>query len=305
MRNYLNIFIILMLFISCESSTGSRYKKLSIDGSSTVYPISREMVKLYTKTDNKLLIDLNFSGSNSGINKIITGKIDVANSSRKMTEVEKNSGWLNQLEFMEIPIAFDGLAIVINKNNFWVDFLTVAELKKIWHKDSEGIIKRWNQIRPEWPKEPILLSGPGLQSGTFDFFTEAVNGKTRISRKDYFASEDDEEIADWVMKNKYALGYFGLAYFKEHEDKLKLVPILENMQTVLPTESNIVSGKYKTLTRELVMYVNKKTVSEPESKEFIRFYLKNADWVIKSIGYVPLSKDRYSDLLTKFERFSR
>ncbi len=262
-----------------------------IDGSSTVYPVTEYIASLYMDEYPDVNVYVGISGTGGGFKRFVTGETDINDASRPIKESEVVKASENSVEYVVIPVAIDGLAVVVNKDNEWVDYLTIDELKMIWEPNSN--VTKWSDIRPEWPDEPIKLFGPGPDSGTFDFFTEHVVGEAGASRIDYVASEDDNFIVQGVANDKYALGYFGYAYYIENKDKLKAVPIDAGDGPVAPTEENVISFKYP-LSRVLYLYVNKKHLEEkPELKSFILFYLTHAYDAAKYVGYVPFPRSYY------------
>ncbi|MBI1811555.1 MAG: phosphate ABC transporter substrate-binding protein PstS family protein, partial [Nitrospirae bacterium] len=204
----------------------------------------------------------------------------------------------------ELPVAYDGLAVIVNPKNTWVKSFTVADLKKMWEPAAQSKIKKWNQVSAEWPDAQLNLFGPGADSGTFDYFTEAIVGKSKSSRGDFTASEDDNVLVQGIAGDKNALGYFGLAYYEENKNKLKVVPIINpaTSKAVLPSLQTVMDGTYAPLSRPLFIYVNKKSVDKPEVKEFVDYYIKNAPKLTKQVGYVPLPANAYK-LAT--ERFTK
>jgi phosphate transport system substrate-binding protein len=198
------------------------------------------------------------------------------------------------IKFIELPVAFDALSVVVNPKNTWVQSLTVADLKKMWEPSAQGRISRWNQVRPEWPAEPLALYGPGADSGTFDYFTEAVTGKAKASRGDFAASEDDNVIVQGVESNKNALGYFGYAYYIENKQRIRAVPVVNKAgKAVMPSLEAVVDGSYEPLSRPLFIYVSEAATQRPEVREFIDFYLTDGAELAKEVGYVPLPDTAY------------
>ena len=262
-----------------------------IDGSSTVYPITEYVASLYMDENPNVNVYVGISGTGGGFKRFVTGETDINDASRKIRDTEVELASRNGVEYVVIPVAIDGIAVVVNKDNYWVDYLTIDELRRIWSPDSD--VKYWSDLRPEWPKKPIKLYGPGPDSGTFDFFTEHVVGEAGASRIDYVASEDDNFIVQGVANDLYALGYFGYAYYIENIDKLKAVPIDAGAGPVEPTIDNIISFKYP-LSRLLYLYVNRAYLEEkPQLKNFILFYLEHAYDAAKYVGYVPFPKSYY------------
>ncbi len=262
-----------------------------IDGSSTVYPITEYIASLFMDEYPSVNVYVGISGTGGGFKRFVSGETDINDASRPIKESEIELAESNGVKFIAIPIAIDGLAVVVNKDNDWVDFFTIEELRRIWSPDSN--VYRWSDIRPEWPDEPIKLYGPGPDSGTFDFFTEHVVGESGSSRIDYVASEDDNFIVQGVANDKYALGYFGYAYYVENKDMVRAVPISDGGEPVEPVYQNIISFRYP-LSRLLYLYVNLEYLeNKPQVREFILFYLEHAYNASAYVGYVPLPKPYY------------
>ena len=198
------------------------------------------------------------------------------------------------IEYIELPIAYDALTVVVHPENSWASTMTVEDLKKIWAPEAQAKITKWNQVRAEWPDAPIVLYGAGSDSGTFDYFTEAVVGKAKSSRGDYTASEDDNVLVQGVSQDKNALGYFGYSYYAENKGKLKAVAVDAGKGPVLPSDTTVEDGSYAPLSRPIFIYVNKKSLEKPEVKEFVDFYLKNAAELVKQVQYVPLPAMAYT-----------
>jgi len=246
---------------------------ITIDGSSTVAPISKAVAEDFAKSNPGVKVPVGTSGTGGGFKKFCSGDIDISDASRPIKKAEAEACQKAGVEFIELPIAVDGLSVVVNKENTWAKCLTVAELKKMWEPDAEGKVTNWNQIRPDFPSEPIALFGPGADSGTFDYFTEAVNGKSKVIRKDYQPSEDDNIIVKGIQGGKGSLGFFGVAYFEENAKTLNAVEVDGGKGCVSPTADNINSGKYSPLSRPLFIYISKKAYARPEVKAFADFYL--------------------------------
>ena len=265
------------------------------DGSSTVFPISEAIAEAFGKENPDVRVTVGVSGTGGGFKKFCEGELDFNDASRPIKKEEMERCAAKGIEFIELPIAYDGISVLVNKANDWVDYITVAELKKAWEPDAQGKVTRWNQIRPSWPDRPLQLYGPGTDSGTFDYFTEAVVGKQDASRGDYTASEDDNVLVQGVSGDPNALGYFGYAYYVENQDKLKAVPIVnpKTSKPVLPSEETIKSGEYSPLSRPLFVYVTKNASLRPEVRAFLDFYLSHPE-IIAATGYVSLSSELYS-----------
>jgi phosphate transport system substrate-binding protein len=279
-----------------------------IDGSSTVYPISEAVAEEFLKLNESATIAIGESGTGGGFKKFSRGEIEIANASRPITQNEIEACLANNIPFIELPVAYDGLAVVVHPDNHWVDSITVDELKKIWEPGAQGTITRWNQIRPEWPDEEMHLYGAGVSSGTYDYFTEAIVGTKRSSRGDFTASEDDNVLVQGVSQDVLALGYFGLAYYEENKSKLKVLAIDDlnddnGKGAVKPSFENVNNATYQPLTRPEFIYVSVNAIN-PIIDAFIHFYLTESSDLVKEVGYVPLSTETYSLVLQRFENRS-
>jgi len=291
----LSMSLVLLLMVGCGEK---KTEIIQIDGSSTVYPITEAVAEEFKKQHPEIRVSVGISGTGGGFKKFCRGEIDIANASRPIMPAEMEECKKNGIEFIELPIAYDGLTVVVHPKNDWVDYMTVSELRKLWSPEAEGKITKWNQIRPEWPDQEIHLYGAGTASGTFDYFTEAIVGEAKKSRGDYTSSEDDNVLVQGVSSDPYALGYFGLAYYEANQEKLKVVPIDDEDSTngsgaILPTYDNIVSGLYQPLSRPLFIYVNRKALEKPHVKQFVQFYLDHAAKLAKETGYVALPDTAY------------
>jgi phosphate ABC transporter substrate-binding protein, PhoT family (TC 3.A.1.7.1) len=269
--------------------------KIVIDGSSTVYPLTEAAAEEFMKLHPGVTITVGISGTGGGFKRFVVGETDINDASRPILKSEDETAAKNGIEWIEIPVAIDGLVVVVNPQNDWVDCITISELREIWKPDST--ITKWSQIRPEWPDEPIKLYGAGPDSGTFDYFTERVVGKAKASRTDYVASEDDNVLAAGVAAEKYALGYFGYAYYFENPGRLKVLKVKDDArpdaECVEPTDETVSSFVYP-LARPIFIYVNKKYWNEkPELREFVIFYVENGAKFARKVGYTPLPEDYY------------
>ncbi len=271
---------------------------IKIDGSSTVFPVTEAVAEEFQKEKRGTVnVTVGISGTGGGFKKFVRGEIDVSDASRPILTEEMAQARANGIEFLELPVAFDALTVVVNPQNNWVDSITVAELKKIWEPEAQGKITHWNQVRPEWPNEKIALFGAGADSGTFDYFTEAIVGKAKASRGDYTASEDDNVLVQGIEGNKYALGYIPYAYFAPHSSKMKALGIdwdkNKTKGPVMPSPENVLAGTYNPLSRPLFIYVSRKSLDKPAVKEFVEFYLKNVGTLAKEVKYMPLPDTAY------------
>lgn len=282
-----------------ENISGS----VSIDGSSTVYPISEAVAEEFGKAFPGVKVTAGLSGTGGGFKKFGRGEIDINDASRPIKQSEDSLCKTNNISYTEIMIAYDGLAVVVNPQNDWCKEITVAELKKMWEPEAQGKITKWNQIRPEWPDKEIHLFGPGVESGTYDYFTEAVTGKSHSSRGDFTASEDDNVLVQGIATDINALGFFGIAYYEENKDKLRLVPVDGGSGPVIPTLETVKNKTYAPLSRPLFIYINNTAAKRKEVQEFVKFYIMNAGSLSQEVGYIPLTEEEYKAEMTKFEQF--
>ncbi len=285
----------LTLFQGFDSAKSwAQEKIIKIDGSSTVYPVTEAVAEEFQKMKRGTVkVTVGISGTGGGFKKFSRGETDISNASRPIVKKEIDACKESGIEFIELPIAYDGLAVMVNPKNTWITSMTVAELKKIWEPAAEGKILKWNQVNPAWPDVPLKLYGAGVDSGTFDYFTEAIVGKSRSSRGDFTASEDDNVLVQGIASDRGSLGFFGYAYYAENPDKLKLVAIDGGRGPILPSEKTVMDGTYSPLSRPIFIYVNKKSAEKPEVKEFIEFYLKHAPKLVKQVKYIPLPDRAY------------
>jgi len=274
---------------------------IKIDGSSTVFPISEAYAEEFQiQKRGKVRVTVGVSGTGGGFKKFCRGETDIANASRPITAEEMEICRKAGIKYMELPIAFDALTVVINPKNTWAKTLTIAELRKMWEPAAQGRITNWKQIRSGFPDEKLMLFGPGADSGTFDYFTEAVNGKAKASRGDFTASEDDNTLVQGVENNKGALGYFGFAYYAAHKDKMTAVAVDAGKGPVLPSLENVTNATYTPLSRPLFIYVRDTAASRPEIKEFVQFLMSRGD-LVAEVGYLPLPKQAYALSLKHFQ----
>jgi phosphate transport system substrate-binding protein len=276
---------------------------INIDGSSTVYPITEAIAEEFRAEAPKVRLTIGISGTGGGFQKFARGETVISDASRPVKATEAQACKENGVEFVELTVAYDGLAVVVNPENDWAKELTTAELKKIWEPEAQDKIVNWNQIRPEFPDHKITLLGPGTASGTFDYFTEAIVGKSGSSRGDYMPSEDDHVLVQGVAGDKYALGFFGLAYFQENRDKLRLVAVDDGDGPVTPSVETVKNGAYKPLSRPIFIYVSNEAARRPEVVSFVEFYLENAGELALDVGYIPLPEEEYNAQMEKFRKF--
>lgn len=272
------------------SSTGVAASKHSgkvvIDGSSTVYPITMAIAEEFRNEQPDIEVSVAMSGTGGGMKKFAAGEIDICDASREIKQEEIDKAKANGIEYVELEVAYDGISVVVNKDNTWAETITIEELNKLWAKDSK--VKTWNELNANWPNEPIKLYGPGTDSGTFEFFTEAVNKKAKESRTDFTPSEDDNVLVQGIAGDKDALGYFGFAYYEENTDKLKVLKIDAGKGAIEPTFDTIKDNSYAPLSRPLYIYINKAKLNQPQVKEFVNFYLDTVKDIAQEVGYIPL-----------------
>lgn len=283
---------------SDQSGSGTATEELAgtirIDGSSTVFPISAVASELIVEDHPKIDVVVKQSGTSSGMGKFLLKEIDICDASREIKESELEKAKEVGIEVLEFTVALDGIAVTVNPENDWVDTMTVAQLKAIWQPEATDQMMKWNQVNPEWPEEDFKLYGPGTASGTFEYFTQVINGKKKASRSDYTASENDNTLVRGVSGDKGGLGYFGLAYYLENADKLKLIAVDGGEGPIKPSEETVKDGTYAPLSRPLYIYVNKELLSRPEGKAFIEFYLKNASEMAVMAKYVAAPESVHS-----------
>jgi phosphate transport system substrate-binding protein len=275
-----------------------------VDGSSTVAPITMAVAEEFQKVYPQVRVPVGISGTGGGFKKFCAGETDISDASRPIKKSEAEVCAQNNVEYIELPVGFDGLAVMVNPANDFVTCLTVEELKKIWEPDAEGKITNWSQVRAGFPDRPLTLYGPGVDSGTFDYFTEAIVGKAQASRGDYLPSEDDNVLVQGIAGDPNALGYFGLAYYEENKDKLKLVAIdAGDGNCVYPTPETVANGTYKPLSRPLFIYVNRARADEKDEIDlFVKYYLEHAKTLVRDVGYIPLPDEIYSLAMQRYEK---
>lgn len=274
-----------------------------IDGSSTVAPITSAVAEEFQRENPNVRVPVGISGTGGGFKKFCAGETDISDASRPIKESEFEACKANGIEYIELPVAFDGMAVMVNPTNDWVECLTVEELKRIWEPEAEGVIMNWNQVREGFPDRPLNLYGAGVDSGTYDYFTQAIVGKEGASRGDFLPSEDDNVLVQGIAGDENALGFFGLAYYEQNMDKLKLVAIDNNDgNCVLPDINTVANSTYQPLARPIFIYVNRARVDEkPILDAFIDFYLVNAGELSAEVGYVPLTDEIYQAAQKRYD----
>ncbi len=311
MKKTLLILSFAIVLISCGNNQSKKPENkkrvlegtIKIDGSSTVFPITEAVAEEFRKREPKVKVTIGVSGTGGGFKKFSRGETNLSNASRPIKEKEKIACAENNINYLQLEVAYDGLAVLVNPENDWVDSFTISELKKLWEPNAQDKIMKWNQIRPEWPNKEIHLFGPGVASGTYDYFTKAIVGKSGSSRGDFTASEDDHVLVQGIAGDKYSLGFFGLAYYSENKDKLRLVGVHNGEKSIKPSIETVSNGTYKPLSRPLFVYVNSSSVKSPEIIKFIDFYIDNAAELSKDVGYIPLPAELYSKQKESFKKF--
>ncbi len=269
---------------------------VKVDGSSTVYPITEVIAEDFQKSKkNAIKVTVGISGTGGGFKKFCRGETDVQNASRPILKSEMADCKAAGIDYIELPIAFDALTVVVNPKNRFIKSLSVEQLKRMWEPAAQGKVMNWNQVDPSFPSAPLKLFGAGADSGSFDYFTEAINGKSKASRGDFTASEDDNVLVQGVSRDVNAIGYFGLAYYLENKDKLRAVPIVAGpgKPAVEPTSENVLAGNYQPLARPIFIYANVKSLAKAEVKEFVNYYLTHGAKAAKEVQYVPLPAKAY------------
>ncbi len=284
----------LVISVFLMMATAADKKTIRIDGSSTVFPITEAIAEEFSHEHKDIHVTVGVSGTGGGFKKFTTNETDINDASRVIDVKEIEAAKKNGVEYLEVPIAYDGITIITNPKNTWAKDITTAELKKIWEPNSK--VKTWKDVRASWPDKEIKLFGPGVASGTFDYFTEAINGKSHVSRTDFIKSEDDNVLVKAVAGETNALAFLGFAYYKENKNKLNALAVNNGKATVTPSEVTINDGSYAPLSRKVYIYVSKKSMQRPEVATFLNFYIANVPLLSKEVGYVPLQATEYQKL---------
>ena len=282
-------------------------KLIKVDGSSTVFPITEAVAEEFQKENSGIKVMVGISGTGGGFKRFGRGETDISDASRPIKSKEGDLARENNIEYIELPVAYDGLAVVVNPQNTWVSHLTVKELKKMWEPDAQETVTKWSQIRAGFPDKELRLYGAGTDSGTFDYFTEAICGKSGASRGDFTASEDDNVLVEGVSAEENGLGYFGLAYYEQNKDKLKLVAIDDENDAngkgpVAPEIDTVMDSTYQPLARPIFIYVSVQSAQKEEVAKFVEFYLAHAGQLVKEVGYIPLPDAAYQAALERFKK---
>jgi phosphate transport system substrate-binding protein len=285
-----------LLAVAGGAAPARATETIAIDGSSTVFPVTEAVAEEFqAREKGKVRVTVGISGTGGGFKKFCRGETDLSDASRPILAEEMRACKEAGIEFYELPIAYDALTVAVSPKNDWASEITVEELKRIWEPEAQGKITRWNQVRPEWPDQPLMLFGAGADSGTFDYFTEAVTGKAKASRGDFTGSEDDNVLVQGIENNKYALGYIPYAYYAPHRDRMKALAIVAKpgAPAVLPSIEAVKSGTYQPLSRPLFIYVSAKSAERPAVQRFVEFLLTEGPALIEEVGYLPLPDSAY------------
>lgn len=277
-----------------SNGTSESTTLIKVDGSSTVFPITEAVAEEFQKeTRGAVRVTVGISGTGGGFKKFCRGETDVQDASRPISQSEMEACRTAGVQYYELPIAFDALTVAVSPQATWVDSITIAELKQMWDPSAQGRVVKWNQIRSSWPDLPLKLFGAGSDSGTFDYFTEAVVGKAKASRGDYTASEDDNTLVQGIANDKHALGYVPYAYYEPNKKRLKAVAVDGGHGPVLPSRETVENGAYQPLSRPMFIYVNAKSAAKAEVKRFVEFYVTQAPTLVPQVKYVPLPREAY------------
>ncbi len=283
-----------LIWVVAASLGGEATRLITVDGSSTVFPITEAAAEEFQLAHRgRIRITVGISGTGGGFKKFCRGETDIQDASRPISAVEREACRQNHIAYQELAVAYDAMTIVVSRQNTWVDSISLKELKRIWEPSAQRVIIRWNQIRPEWPDAPLKLFGAGSDSGTFDYFTEAVVGKAKASRGDYTASEDDNTLVQGIASDQYAFGYIPFGYYESNQQKLRAVPVDAGEGPRFPSRETVENGTYRPLSRPLLIYVNEKSSARPEVKSFVESYLTYAADLASEVGFVPLPGEVY------------
>lgn len=287
----------LLVLSACGKKGDNAGATIAIDGSSTVFPISEAVAEEF-QMGRKERVTIGVSGTGGGFKKLCNKEVALVGASRPIRPSEVEACKASGVEYIELPVAYDGIAVVVNPKNDWVDHLTVAELKRIWEPEAQGSVTKWSQVREGWPDKDIHLFGAGVDSGTYDYFTAAVVGKEHASRGDFTSSEDDNVLVQGISTDPVATGFFGYAYYSQNEGKLKIVPIDDQKDengkgAIVPTPKTVADGSYQPLSRPIFIYVSKAEAAREEVKSLVTFYLEHADELAPEVGYIALPPKAY------------
>ncbi|PTN09159.1 PstS family phosphate ABC transporter substrate-binding protein [Nitrosomonas aestuarii] len=300
----LKVFVVVIaVCFFCLNTNVSANPIVRIDGSSTVYPIIEAVAEDFQIAKRgSVRVTVGISGTGGGFKKFCRGELDIVNASRAITELEMQVCKKTGVQYIEMPIAFDALTVAINPRNNWSETMKIDELKQIWEPGAQGEINNWRQINSDWPDKKIKLYGAGADSGTFEYFTEAIVGRAKSSRGDFTASEDDNVLVQGVASDKYALGFFGFAYYIENKNKIKAVAIDSGSGGVIPSAETVENGSYQPLSRPVFIYVNAQSTGKSEVQDFVKFFMENAAELVAEVKYFPLSPKIYDNNLMNMKK---
>ncbi len=301
--NLISRAVALVLALALSGVPAHAASLIKIDGSSTVFPLTEAVAEEFQKDQKGAVqVTVGISGTGGGFKKFCRGETDVQDASRPILKQEMEACAKEGVTYYELPVAFDALTVAVNPKNDWAKNITVAELKKMWEPAAQGTVTKWSEIRQGWPDRPFKLFGAGSDSGTFDYFTEAINGKSKASRGDFTASEDDNTLVTGIANDKDALGYIPYAYYEPNQDKMKAVAVNNGKGAVLPSLDSVKKGTYAPLSRPLFIYVSAAAVAKPEVKAFVEFYLKKVGALAQEVKYLPLTDKAYALALQRFAK---
>jgi phosphate transport system substrate-binding protein len=302
-RGWLSLAVVLA--VGCGGSSSDQpaaQGDIRVDGSSTVFVLSEAVAEEFTLAGNRARVTVGQSGTGGGFQKFCRGETDVSDASRPIRQPEMDACKAAGINFYEVPVAYDGIAVVVHPKADWITEISTAELKAIWEPAAQGKITRWNQVRPNWPDREMHLFGAGVDSGTYDYFTEAIAGKEGASRGDFTASEDDNVLVQGVAGDELALGFLPFAYYNENRERLKLVPVDGGKGPIAPSFETIRNGTYQPLSRPLFIYVSDKALARPEVQQFMDFYIANVGSLAEEVGYVQLGDEGYRLVAEHFKK---
>ena len=312
-RPAIGVALVCLLFSACRGihdKDGEKAvdpsKVIQVDGATAAFPITQSITSEFNHLHPDISVSVGLSGTGVGFQKFCSGDSDVLEASRPIKSAEEDACSRKGIHYIELPFAYDAVAVVVNPQNTWVSSMTTAELKKLWDVSSESKVMRWKDIRSSWPDADVHLFGPGLDSGAFDYFTAAINGAEGVGRGDYTATEDEDVLVSGISRDPLALGYLGLAYYVRHKDVLKIIAVQDSEygpelpDPVVPSTETIIEGTYRRLSRPLFLYVNDERTSRSNVVQFVEFYLRNAPRVAAEIHCVPLPGRAYAIALERF-----
>ncbi len=300
------IMIMAWLLTGPTAPAWAAVRLITVDGSSTVYPITEAVAEEFQKTHSNVRVTVGISGTGGGFKKFCAGETDISDASRPIKPTEVELCGKNGIRYIELPVGMDGLAVVVHPSNSWASTMTIKELKKLWEPAAQGAITKWSQLREGWPDKEIHLFGPGVDSGTYDYFTQAIVGKEHSSRGDFTSSEDDNVLVQGVASDPLALGFFGMAYYEQNQDRLKLVAVDDENPAngeggIVPTYETVINGTYQPLSRPIFIYVSAASAEDQNVEAFVTYYLTEGRPLVKEVGYVAFPDNVYELALQRFK----